>query len=151
PAGAQTVPIPVEGIYTRDSKGTPRYRSFTIIAESPRAITIKENKEPIAVEDIEDIIFVVEPKELNTGAYRIAMMADKRAAIAAKETDRIKNLAEAATKYSEALKLLKEGQPQAHAQIQFKLANILYRQALTDGKEASRKAANARLKEFTDK
>src|SRR5262249_56580359 len=53
--------IPVEGIYTTASPDKPRYREFVIAAESPRGLVLKTPKTEIPADQIDDIVFPLNP------------------------------------------------------------------------------------------
>ncbi len=140
-------------IFTKASKDKPAYRGF-IISQSPRNIQLKGGKTAIPADEIEEIVFAVLPLEVRLKSYRPATNFEKEANTTKKEGERAKKLTEALAKYEEALPLLKEGQALAQAQIEYKIAYILYvqaREAVDDTAPKLKQAAAAKLKEFAGK
>src|SRR5262245_35633648 len=115
PASAQVIVL--DGIYTTASPDKPAHRPFTVTAESPRGLTIKEAKAEIPAETIADVVFVIEPQAVNVGPYRAALNAEREARLAKTDADRAKKLGEALAGYGEALAKLGPGQDRAKAHL----------------------------------
>jgi hypothetical protein len=140
--------IPPDGIYTTANPKKPRYPDFVIASESPRGLVLKSPKADIPADQIDDIIFPLNPVGIRVSTYRLGIIAEKKGRAAAKPADRAKEYAEALGKYEETLDKLAEGQPYAKAHLEYKIAYLLYTQGRDEGKEATLAQAAAKLKAF---
>src|SRR5947209_4265152 len=109
-------------VYTKDN---PKGIKGKVEDESARGVKLAGRKELIPAENIEDIVYEVEPLEIRVNAYRRAVIAEQEAARATKEGARKAALQEALQKYQQVLAGLKAGQrfPQRH--IEFRIAYLL--------------------------
>jgi hypothetical protein len=140
--------IPVEGIYTTASPNKSLHRDFVIASESPRSLVLKAPKAEIPADQIDDIIFPLDPREIRVSTYRLGIIAEKQARAAAKPAERAKKYAEALAKYEETLEKLAEGQPFVKAHLEYKIAYLLYTQGRDEGKKEALAQAAEKLKSF---
>src|SRR5262249_33997998 len=140
--------IPPDGIYTTANPKKPRYPEFVIASESPRGLVLKTPKAEIPADQIDDIVFPLNPVGVRVSTYRLGIIAEKKGRAAAKPADRAREYAEALGKYEETLSKLDEGQPYVKAHLAYKIAYLLYTQGRDEGKETALAQAAAKLKAF---
>src|SRR5262249_43312438 len=87
--------IPPAGIYTTANPKTPRYPEFVTASESPRGLVLKTPKAEIPADQIDDIIFPLNPVGVRVSTYRLGIIAEKKGRAAAKPADRAREYAEA--------------------------------------------------------
>jgi tetratricopeptide (TPR) repeat protein len=119
-------------------------------AESARGVKISGAKELVSAEKIFDVYYDVDPLTVRLKSYRPAVDADHKAAVA-KPGLRKAFLDEALKNYPEALAGLKEGQPYAQRNIEFRLAYLRALLAQETKDAATRDLAIDKLKEFKTK
>ncbi|MCI0381083.1 MAG: tetratricopeptide repeat protein [Gemmataceae bacterium] len=104
-----------------------------IAKESARGVELKTVKEPIAAEDIAEIVYDITPVTLLVGTYRPAVTAEKNYydPDPKKEANRAAYLVEAQKKYAETLAKVQEKGAKRH--IEYKIAALTARQAQDEG------------------
>jgi hypothetical protein len=147
-ARAAAQAIPPDGIYTAANPKKPRYPQFVIASESPRALVLKSPKAEIPADQIDDIVFPLNPVAVRVNEYRLGIIAEKQARAAAKPADRAKGYTEALANYEKALDKLAENQPYVKAHLEYKIAYLLYTQGRDEGKKEALAQAAEKLKAF---
>jgi hypothetical protein len=147
-ARAAAQAIPPDGIYTTANPKKPRFPNFDIASVSPRSLVLKSPKAEIPADQIDDIVFPLNPVGVRVSTYRLGVIAEKKGRAAAKPADRAKEYGEALAKYEETLGKLDEGQPYAKAHLEYKIAYLLYTQGRDEGNETTLARAAAKLKAF---
>lgn len=111
-------------IYLRDGSKV----KGVIVEESTQGIKLQGSKDLIVRNDIVDVLHELNPLGARLGSYRPAERAEKDYLDPAKEAVRLKNLADAISKYRETLKKMDPGQAFAERHVQFKVAYLTAQQ-----------------------